>query len=93
MADDAARIEQLEAELRRVREAHATEVAGLREQQTATAEVLRMIASAPRDSRAVFETIVQTAVRLCGASYGVLWSRQGALLHCEASQRPDQRRP
>jgi signal transduction histidine kinase len=85
MAEDSARIEHLEAELRRVREAHAAEVAALREQQTATAEVLRMIASSPTDARAVFETIVQTAVRLCDASYGVLWSRQRELLRCEAS--------
>jgi signal transduction histidine kinase len=86
MTDDRdARIAQLEAELRRVCAEHAAEVAALREQQTATAEVLRMIASSPTDARGVFETIVQTAVRLCDASYGVLWSRQRELLRCEAS--------
>jgi hypothetical protein len=78
MADDAARVEQFEAELRQVRSDHAAEVAVLREQQTATADVLRMIVSSPSDARSVFETIVQTAVRLCDAAYGVLWSRQGS---------------
>jgi GAF domain-containing protein len=68
------------------------------EQQTGTADVLRMIAASPTDARAVFETIVQTAVRLCGASYGVLWSRQGDLLRCEAAHghinvRPDPTMP
>jgi two-component system, NtrC family, sensor kinase len=37
------------------------------EQQTASAEILRVISSSPTDVRPVFETIVRTARRLCDA--------------------------
>jgi two-component system, NtrC family, sensor kinase len=84
MADDAARIEQLETELRRVHELYAVEVASLQEQRTATAEVLRVIASSPTDLQLVLETIAQAAQRLCGGDWASVQQRNGDYLRSVA---------
>jgi signal transduction histidine kinase len=55
------------------------------EQQTALAEVLRVIASSPTDAQRVLDAVVQTAARLCEAQVGVLQrlrSRDGRLAPC-----------
>src|SRR5688572_19493542 len=77
MADDAARIEQLEAELRQAREAHAAEVASLREQQDATAGILRIIASTTNDAQPVLDAIASSAMRLGSSPYVVVGLRRG----------------
>ena len=43
------------------------------EQQAATSEALRIIASSPSELQPVFDALLANATRLCEASYGTLW--------------------
>jgi GAF domain-containing protein/CheY-like chemotaxis protein len=54
------------------------------EQQTATAEILRVISSSPTDVQPVFDTIVNRAPLLCGANFCILYRFDGELLHLVA---------
>ncbi len=62
------------------------------EQQTATAEILRVISSSPTDARPVFDTIAHNARRLCEAGSSQVVTNDGELMHLEAfdSMSPDQ---
>ena len=62
------------------------------EQQTATSEVLRVISSSPTDVQPVFDAIVQSATRLCEASFGVAHRFDGQVLTFDAhfNMTPDQ---
>ena len=52
----------------------------LTEEQTATGEVLRVIASSPTDLQPVLDTLIANAVRLTGATKGHVWQMDGELL-------------
>ena len=54
------------------------------EQQTATSEILRVIGSSPTDVQPVFEAIVQSAVRLCEATQGMVGRLDGRLIQLAA---------
>ena len=56
-----------------------------REQQTATAEILRVIRTSPTDVQPVFETIVRNAVSLCGSLFANVFRFDGELLHFVAA--------
>src|SRR5262249_16151456 len=50
------------------------------EQQTATANVLEVISRSAFDLRAVFETVAESSVRLCGADRAIIMRFDGELL-------------
>jgi signal transduction histidine kinase len=51
------------------------------EQQTATAEILRVISRSQTDVQPVFDTIVRSAVRLCDGLFSALYQFDGELIH------------
>src|SRR5262249_42718299 len=55
----------------------AHELSEAREQQAATSEGLRVIASSPGDPAAVFQAVLDNATRICDANFGGLYLRDG----------------
>ena len=63
---------ELQEKNRVVIEAHAQVTEAL-EQQTATGEILRVIASSPTDLEPVMNTVVENAARVCGAEDAIVY--------------------
>jgi two-component system, NtrC family, sensor kinase len=57
------------------------------EQQTATSEILRVIASSPTDVQPIFDAIVESALRLCDGLYSSVFRIEGDLVHAVAHNR------
>ena len=69
------------AEMAQQIEACRRELAEAREQQTVTSEVLQVISSSLGEPEPVFQAMLENAVRLCGAKFGILYSYDGAAFH------------
>ncbi len=54
------------------------------QQQTATADVLKVISRSPGDLEAVFQTLLENATRICEAKFGVLMRFDGEAFRCAA---------
>src|SRR5262249_23924067 len=60
------------------------------QQQTATADVLKVISSSTTDLQPIFEAIASRSVTLCGAAYGVVYRYDGELISVVAHHNLEQ---
>jgi adenylate cyclase len=73
------------APLSRKPQSRDRELAEARDQRRATSEILRVIADSRTDAQPVFDTIVRSAVSLCGSLFANVFRFDGELLHFAAS--------
>src|SRR5262245_18911760 len=81
-------LSQLKEELRRVSEQLESckrELTGATEQQTATGEILRVIAGSSTNLQPVLDTVAQNAARLCEATDAQILQVDGDILRLAAS--------
>jgi GAF domain-containing protein len=69
--------EDSNAKLKKTIAAQAQEIREGLEQQTATSEILRVIASSPTELQPVLDAIAERAARLCNAADAVVWRVDG----------------
>src|SRR5262249_26474597 len=74
-----AKVRLFEAEQQRTRE-----LAESLDQQTATSEVLRVISSSPGELEPVFQSMLENAVRICEAKFGLMQLYEKGTFHLGA---------
>jgi GAF domain-containing protein len=89
--ENARLLSELQAKNAHLTEAHA-QVTETLEQQTATAEILRVIASSPTDLQPVMEVVVENAARVCGATDSGIFLLEGEHMR-PLARRGSMRRP
>jgi signal transduction histidine kinase len=70
--DMGARLQESYADLENKVETRTSELSESLQHQTATSEVLQVISRSPGDLNPVFQTILQSATRICDAKFGLL---------------------
>ena len=74
-------------------EARNRELTEALEQQTATAEILRVISSSPTDLQPVMDVVAESAARFCGATNAAIFRLEGELLGIVAAHGPSPYEP
>src|SRR5262249_13946915 len=83
-----AKLRRENKELRRGLKARNRDLTEALEQQTATSEILGVIAGSPTDIQPVLDVVVENAARLCEASDAQILRVEGDILRLAASHGP-----
>src|ERR1700758_1792311 len=82
--DTVADLRRANAELQQRLDASTAALSEALDRETATAEILEIVNSSPGDLAPVFEAMLDKAMRLCGAAFGILWRYDGLCFHAAA---------